>query len=456
MSEKKDYIIILPNIMIHEPITIGSFKLEEYNPTIHTSEVIANIAKGLVNEGITTTRGQFVFYQFHSNEEFNKIVLDVRKCMTLFRYAVFESAAAPSLDDLSYYIFQIQKLTDEIPEMLYFLDGLLNGSHQVPLYAPGVKGDSHSSKCPVIINWPQNHYIIDKFNSGELEEKYIIAIERFIRTLKGDYDPVEDILNIITAFENIIELKEFKGSTKAEKFAKSLLNELNIENSSIAQSFEDWAEDFYEVRNEVFHGNAFNKYSKLKDEYDYWEDCFLWKHSEGKSRFISHTSVAKGLFRLLLERLVVGSRYNNDEIDRIWMEGEVERLITSNEVHLKQLKGLVEQNVPYNNTGHRYFDIISKMTYSRDTTGEKEDIFYLLRFFLKELEEKVPEKKGVCEEVLELICSEADTALIALKVVQISQSFRDHEEFEIFYLAQFFEKVYYCLSRIALSEKAKT
>jgi hypothetical protein len=470
MSEKKDYIIILPNIVIYEPITIGSFKLEEYNPTIHTSEVIANIAKGLVNEGIATNiikddsppRSQFVFCQFHSNEEFNKIVLDVRKCMALFRYAVFEDtkrlASAPSLDDMGYYILHIQniqKFTDKIPEMLYSLNGLKNGNQGVYYYVPGVKRDSYSLKWPISINWAKGHYLVEKFNSGELEEKYIIAIERFNRTFKGDYDPVEDILNIITALENIIELKKFKGSTKAVKFAKSLLNELNIENSSIAQSFEAWAVKFYEVRGEIFHGNAFNRYSKLKDEYDYWEDCFLWKHPKGKNRFISHTSVAKNLFRLLLERLVVGPEVNDDEIDRRCMEEEVERLITLNEVYLKQLRGLVEQDIPYNNNDHRYFDIISKMTGFRDTTGEKEDIFYLLRFFLKELGEKAPEKKGVCEEVLELLWKEADTALIALKIFKISQSLRGNEGFEIFYLAQFFEKAWRCLDRIAWSEKAK-
>jgi hypothetical protein len=468
---ENEYILLIPDVLIHDPIAIGEFTLFQYgdknathpNSKVHDLDLLPNIQKMLINNGFT---GYFAYSYLVSGEKFPKLVLKARKSMAILRYITSERT-------LTYFLLIVKKMSDNLPEeMIYALYGFKNGNTGVHFWTPGFQ--EHSGiKIPENLKFNSEHFLLKKFNQNELSDKFIIAIERFNRTSKADYDSVEDILNLTTAFEHLIPLG--KGDHKNKKFAGFLIKELSLEKSSLALQFRKWAEEFYELRNQISHGNAFGYYSLPRYRFEYWEDCFLWKHPEGKTSFLFHAQIAKNIFELLLERLLTGGKINRseleipneeakkflDEIETKIMENTLAPLIIPNEVRLKKLRGLIEQSVPY---GNEYFDIISNMTSTQDTTGDKNDIFFILKFFINEVERRIPVEKEKCQEILKLFENPEDVNLIGLEAVKLSSSLHreldkkkimDDEHVAVSYLARFLEKAWRCLVQIAWSEKVK-
>jgi hypothetical protein len=472
MNQK--YFLILPNVFIHEPCVIGELILQRFGSendaqTVNeNTELLLNIQQMLFNNGFS---GAFTYSYLTTCDEFENVVLSVRKIMTLCRYIIFEEHNNLSLESLSYYLLRPTKISEEKPKMKYSLEGIQNGNQYAHFWAPGFREITKRVNYPEFLQIPNDHYLIKKFNTGKLEEKYIIAIERFNRTLKENYDPVEDILNLTTAFEHIFELK---GSDKAESLGKNLVHAFKFNGSSLESFFTEWSKEFYKVRGEVSHGNAFKHYAQ-KNGYSYWEECFKWKHPDGTTRYVNHTSIAKKVFTLLIERLLKGTTFVRDEIEDAsgemkkflnqletkLVESQIEPLITPNEIYYNKLKELIDSNLPF---GRPYYDPISKIK-QNDRTGTKPVLLDILKYFLNITKERFRNLKVECDEIENLILEEKPIASIALRTLQLSQKIDeleahkklfDDERIASSYLAKLFEKVHRSLMDIAWFEKAKS
>jgi hypothetical protein len=472
----KEYLLILPNIFIGKPLNIGNITLQRFGSDnemvtdVNSKEVLLNVQQMLINNGFS---GVFTYSYLAANNKFEKIVLNVRKIMALFRYIVFEKHPDLSLERLTYYLLKPVKIGEEIPEMKYSLGGIQNGNRPIPPFAPGFQEVIRRTNYPEILYLDDEHFLIQKFNAGELKDKdkYIIAIERFNRTFKENQDPVEDILNLTTAFEHIFELK---GNHKADLLAKNLIREFGLlDGTSLKENFSKWSKEFYVVRDQVSHGNAFRCYDEKKG-YTYWEEYFNWKHPDGAVRYVSHTFIAKKIFKLVIERLLKGEKINKsvgekssaemkewlEQIEYQLVESEIEPLITPNEIYYRRLKKLVDSDIPF---GLPYYDLISKIKQC-DRTEERSVLFELSMYFLSITENKFPDLKEECDEMKKLIEEETNTALMGVKAINLSQKIDkkkadnkiiDDERVYDFYLSQFFEKVFYSLTHIALFEKIK-
>jgi hypothetical protein len=468
----KEYLLILPNVFIGSPFIIGkitfqNFGSDEESIAEENKDLLLNVQQMMINNGFS---GLFTYSYFASDKKFDKIVLDVRKAMALFRYITFEKHPDLSLESLTYYLLVPMKMELDTPEMKYSFEGTEDGYRYIHFWAPGFREVISETSSPQILHLDNEHFLIQKFNTGELKDKdkYIIAIERFNRTFKYNHDSVEDILNLTTAFEHI-----FEKSDTAILFAKNLIQTFRLENTTLAKFFTNWSKEFYKVRGEISHGNAFNKYSKMEG-YIHWEECFKWKHPDGTIRYISHTSIAKKIFQLVIERLLKGDKIKNNEIADASLEEKeflkqleyklselkIEPLITPNEIHYRQLKELVDSNVPF---GEPYYDLISKLK-GCDGTEDKSVLFELLKYFLNITKDKFPDLEEECNEINALVTKNKNTALVGLKVfnlfkkierIESNRKVFDDEGFYNFHLSQFFKKLYHSLSHIAWSEKIR-
>lgn len=468
----KEYLLILPNIFIEKPFNIGNITLQRFGSENETlidnknKDLLLNVQQMLINNGFS---GAFTYSYLAATDKFEEIVLNIRKIMALFRYIVFEKHPDLSLERLTYYLLKPVKIGEGIPEMKYSLDGIQDGNRHVHFPVPGFQVVIRRTNYPEILYLDDEHFLIQKFNAGELEDKYIIAIERFNRTFKESYDSVEDILNLTTAFEHIFKLKD---GNKADLLANNLIQTFGLKDTSLEKTFKDWSKEFYEVRGEVSHGNAFRRYEKK--DYNYWEECFNWKHPDGSTRYISHISIAKKIFQLLIERFLKGEKIDKRVVEKSsaemkkWLEqleyhlveSQIEPLITPNEVYYDRIKGLVDSNVPF---GQSYYDLISRINRS-DITGNKSVLFDLLKYFWGITENRFPDLKEECDEMKKLIEEETNTALMGVKAINLSQKIDkkkadnkiiDDERVYDFHLSQFFEKVFYSLTHMALFEKIK-
>jgi hypothetical protein len=468
----KEYLLILPNIFIEKPFNIGNTTLQRFGSENEmltdnkNREVLLNVQQMLINNGFS---GAFTYSYLAATDKFEEIVLNIRKIMALFRYIVFEKHPALSLERLTYYLLKPVEIEEEIPQMKYSLDGIQDGNRHIHFGAPGFQEVIKRTNYPEILYLDDEHFLIQKFNVGELEDKYIIAIERFNRAFKENYDSTEDILNLTTAFEHIFKLKD---GNKADLLANNLIQTFGLKGTSLEKTFKDWGKEFYKVRGEVSHGNAFRRYEKRG--YNYWEECFNWKHPDGTTGYISHTSIAKKIFQLLIERLLKGEKIDKsvaekssaemkkwlEELEYRLIESEIEPLITPNEIYYKRLKELVDSNTPF---GLPYYDLMSKIKQC-DGTEEKPVLLKLLMYFLSITESKFPDLKEECAEMEKLIEEGMNIALIGVKAINLSQMihkrdlhnkvFNDEKVYN-FNLTQFLEKVFYSLTHIALVEKIK-
>jgi len=472
----KKYLLILPNVYIGEPFIMGNITLQRFGSENEeltdnkNKDLLVNVQQMLINNGFS---GIFTYCYFASTDSFQKIVLDMRKTMALFKYVVFEKHPELSLESLIYYLLESTKVGEEIPEMRYSLEGLQDGNRHIHFWAPGSREVVKRINYPQILYLDNEHLLIQEFNLGELKDTYIIAIERFNRTFKKNYDPVEDILNLTTAFEHILE-----EADTANLFAKSLIQAFGLElpnlgdrYMNLAKNLEEWGKEFYKVRGQVSHGNAFQHYTE-KRSYEYWEDCFKWKHPNGTSRYINHNSIAKKIFKLIIEKLLKGGKIENGVMEgatpkmKSWMEqveyqiieSDLEPLITPNEIYYRKLKEFVDSKEPF---GILYYEIIWRIK-QYDGTEEKSVLLYLLKHFLTLTESRFPDLKEVCDEIKKLIEGGKDTALMGLKTIKLSQMIdkKDSDkkviDDKIVYnsnLSQFLEKVYYSLTHIAWQEK---
>jgi len=476
---KKEYLLILPSVFIGEPFTIGNITFERFGSednrlTDDKSRELLMIAQQmLMNNGFS---GIFTYYYFTSEDNFQKILLNIRKVITLFRYIAFEKHPDLNLESLIYYLFTPIKMEVNTPEMKYSLEGLRDGSIQIHFWAPGFKEVTRERNYPPILHLDNEHFLIQKFNSNQLEEKYIIAIERFNRTFKETYDAIEDVLNLTTAFEHILEKAD-----SAKLFSRSLVHALgldciNVEPNSknSIDNLRKWGKEFYQVRSEVFHGDAFKHYSDGRG-YEFWEECFKWKHPTGTIRYVNHVFIAKKIFQLLIERLLSSGKIENDVVQktsseakrwleevecRILLEDEIEPLITPNEVYYRKLKELVYSKESF---GLPYYEFLWRIK-RYDGTEEKVVLLYLLKHFSNLTEERFPDLKIECKEMTKLV-EEENITLLSVKAIELSQKIYkkdfdkkefDDEEVYNSNLAGFFEKVFYSLSQIAWLEKLKS
>ncbi len=494
----KEYLLILPSVFIREPFTIGNITFQRFGSEDDrltddkNEELLIDTQQMLINNGFS---GIFTYYCFTSEDNFQKILFNIRKVIALFRYIAFEKHSELSLESLTYYLLVPIKMEVSTPELKYSLDGLQDGSSQAHYWAPGFKEVTRERNYPHILNLDNEHFLIQKFNSGELEDNYIIAIERFNRTFKENYDSVEDILNLTTAFEHILELK---GSDKADIFADKLFKEFRLkdlyledekrdkdrdkeekeeEESSknalkiVASNFFKWCKEFYSVRGQIFHGNAFRRYKK--GHYDYWEECLEWKHPDGKVRYINHTFIAKKVFQQLIEKRLKGKKIKKEiglpekdvgflkQIEYELLRLEIEPLITPNEVYYRKLKELVDKNVSF---GEPYYEFISKI---RQPDGTEDELILLeiLNHLLSSTQTRFPDSEKEFNELKQLVVEKKNTALIALRIFKLSdkiykkesqQKVIGDEGFYNFYLSQLLEKVHYSLNRIAWQERGKS
>ncbi len=405
----------------------------------------------LINNGFS---GLFTYWYFDSVEPFQDVVLDVRKMMTVFRYVVFEKHPEYSLELLTYYLLRPQKFADELREMEYSLEGVQDGNRQVHFWAPGFKEVIRRANYPQIPALDDNHYLIQLYNANDLEDKYLIAMERLERTFKENHDTVEDIQNLITAFEHVFKPEKVN---KADLFAKQIIGAFGLEGTTLAGTVTEWCEEFYRVRGEILHGNAFRHYTSARGFHD-WEQCFKWKHRNGKRRYRPHANIASEIFRLLVERFLGGrERLEIKQLEQMLTESEIEPLITPNEVYYSKLKQLVDKGHPFGN-GH--VDLVSKIKH-RDGTEEKTVLLGLLPYFLTVTGKRHSDLRGECQTIVSSIAT-GDIATIGLRAIKLShkikQSLADHmvgndETVKDFCLVQFLEKVHFALTHIALAEK---
>lgn len=217
---------------------------------------------------------------------------------------------------MTYYLLKPVKIAEKISEMIYSFGGLQGGIRHIHFWAPGFQEVIRRTNYPELLYLDDAHFLIQKFNVGKLEDKYIIAIERFNRTFKENYDSVEDILNLSTAFEHIFELK---GKRKADLLAENLIREFGLLDVLLRENFAKWSKEFYVVRDQISHGNAFRCYREEKG-YTYWEECFKWKHPDGTARYMPHTFIAKKIFKLLIERLLKGEKIDKGIVEKSSIE----------------------------------------------------------------------------------------------------------------------------------------
>jgi hypothetical protein len=191
--------------------------------------------------------------------------------------------------------------------------------------------------------------------------------------------------------------------------------------------------------------------------FDYWEQCFKWKHPNGKMRYVPHAFIASKIFQLLIKRHLGGREILKiEQLEQMLTESEIEPLITPNEVHYKELSDLVNSGIAF---GEPYYNIIQKIKQC-DGTEEKSVLFELLHFFLNVIINRYPELKKECEEIISL-AKRNDTRSISLRVFELSQKTRskvteplviNDVTFMPLCLSRFLEKVYYQLTNIALRE----
>jgi hypothetical protein len=472
---RKVHLLIIPDIYLEKPLTMRDLTLQRFgleNNLIDSKDnaLLLNVQQMLMNQGYTES---FTYTFIFSDEKFEKVILYVRKIMAIFRYVIFGKYPDLNIESLTYYLVEARFTGGEKPEIKYILNGVQDGVHQINLWAPGFREGVRKVIFPNIIDLDCEHFLIQKFNSSELEDKYIIAIERFNRTFKQNYDPVEDILNLTTAFEHIFKLKG-KGD-KCRLFANRLIQEFGLsEDTTLSKFFTSWSEEFYRVRGEISHGNAFQEYSE-KRGHEYWEECFKWKHPDGTVRYINHASIAKRIFQLIMiekvsERSKIGEnaletapqevRNWSKKIEQEIMESYVEPLITPNEIYYRRLKELIDSREPF---GRPYYSIISRIK-QQDGTEEKAVLLCLLKHFSNLTEDRFPDLKQECGEMKKLI-EEENIAPLSLKAIELSQKIYrkdsdkrviDDEKVYNSKLSQLFEKVFYSLSQIAWLEKLKS
>ena len=416
----------------------------------NSEELLKNIQEMLINRGFS---GLFTYSHFNSNEKFEDIVLNVRKAMTVFRYAIFEGHPDFSLELMTYFLVQPHKFADKITEMKYSLEGIQDGNQPVHFFAPGFREVTRRASYPEILALVSAHYLIQKFNDNALDDKYILAIERFNRIFKENHDPIEDIQNLITAFEHLFKPKKVD---KAYLFAKHIIDAFRLNGTSSSGTVKTWSEEFYKVRGEILHGNAFMKYTPTKG-FDYWEQCFKWKHPSGKMRYKHHALIASKIFQLLVNRHI-GNRkiLKVEQLEQMLTESEIEPLVTPNEVYYRRLKELADLDKPFD---HTYFDIIFKIKRC-DGTEEKSVLFELMPFFLNAIIKNSPELKKQCEEIIALT-QRNDTHSMSLKLLELSKKIGNKvaeplvindETFIPLCLSGLFEKVFYQLTNVALRE----
>jgi len=468
----KEYLLILPDVFVATPTIIGEITFQRYGSeddllVDNNMDLLLNVQQMLINNGYS---GIFTYSFFQTNVNFHEIVLKMRKIMTIFRYVAIEKHLGLSLGTLAYYLLEPIEMKLDIPEMKYSLSGIQDGISDVHFWAPGFREVISEISSLQTISLDNEHFLIQKFNAGELEDKYIIAIERFNRTLKNDYDPVEDILNLTTAFEHIIELPRHD---KAKSLANRLISELGLKDTPLEKYFIDWSKQFYQVRNDISHGNVLKRYTE-KAGYNYWEECFKWKHPHGKTRYKYHSSIAKDIFKALIQKRLNRDKTMRDNTEDVsvkdkeflkqleykLLELELGHLITPNEIHYKQIKELADKRTPF---GEPYFELISKIR-RPDGSEEKSILIDLLNYFLSSTKNRFPDLEKEYNELKKLVVEKKDTALIQLKVFKLSQKIHkkdscnkvnDEERFHDFYLSQFFEKVYHSLNRFAWQEHGK-
>ncbi|MCK4224698.1 MAG: hypothetical protein KAX39_05925 [candidate division Zixibacteria bacterium] len=461
-----EYFLILPNVYLHESCSIGEATFHRFGSADgklgndKNEELLKNIQQMLFNNGFS---GLFTYYYFDSNQPFQNIVLDVRKIMTIFRYVVFEEHPDYSLELLTYYLLQAEKLPDEVAEMKYWLEGIQDGNQHIHFEAPGFREVTRRVTYPEVLSLHDGHFLIQRFDANDLEDKYIIAMERFNRTRKENHDHAEDILNLATAFEHIFKLK---GTNKAELLAMNLVQTFELSESPLAGTFAEWSKQFYKTRGELSHGNAFEHYRK-ETGYNFWEDCFKWKHPNGSTGYRPHAYIASKIFQLLIERLLGGQEaIRIKELEQMLteykikplIESKIESLITYNEIQYRKLKELVDSGKPFD---HAYFDLVSKIK-QRDGTEDKSVLLELLPHFLNVTENRFPDLQKECKEIMNLLATE-NMHSIGSKVMKLSQKIKgketdrhvmNDETVKVFCLWQFFEKAYLALTHIAWLERS--
>lgn len=146
------------------------------------------------------------------------------------------------------------------------------------------------------------------------------------------------------------------------------------------------------------------------------------------------------------------------ELEYKLVEAEIEPLITPNEIYYRKLKEFADSKEAF---GLPYYDLISKIK-QYDGTEKKPVLFELLMYFLSITENRFPDLRKECYEIKNLITDKKEIAFIGLKAIELSQRIYkkkvdnkiiDDERVYDFYLSQFFEKVFYSLTHIALFEK---
>lgn len=454
---KSGYFLILPNIYLQKPCSIGKATFRRFGSDQDAPEagkdddVLKSIQQMLFNTGFS---GLFTYWYFESVEPFQDIILDMRKIMTIFRYVVFETHPDYGLESLTYYLLQPRKFADEVAEMEYSLDGVQDGNRMVHFWAPGSKEVTRRANYPQILTLEDGHYLIQLFNASDLEDKYIIAMERFERIFKENHDPVEDIQNLITAFEHVFKPEKVD---RADLFAKQIIEAFGLNGTALAGVVTEWCEEFYRVRGQILHGNAFRHYTSTRG-FDYWEECFKWKHPNGKIRYRPHAHIASKIFQLLVRRLLGGrEKLEIKQLEQMLTESELEPLITPNEVHYRKLKELVDKGEPF---GNDYVDLVSKIRH-RDGTEEKTVLLELLVYFLTVTENRFSDLQGECHAIANSIATE-EIVTIGLRAVKLSQKIKrkvtddlviNDETVKYLCLMEFFEKAHFALTHIALAER---
>jgi hypothetical protein len=470
----EEYLLVLPNVFYRQPLQIGNVHLRAFVSEDETEgddenkDLLSNIQQMLINNGYS---GIFTYSFVVAENQFQNLVLNIRKIMTLLRYITFIKDQRLSLECLTYYILKPHKFSHtEQSEMKYSLEGLQDGNLHIHFWAPGFEEVKKRVTYPEILQIDNENLLIRKFTAGDIEEKYIIAIERFNRTFKDSYDPVEDILNLTTAFEHIFHLK---GQDKAELLSEKLIETFGLKCHPLAKTFKNWCIEFYKIRGQISHGNAFKHYKEERG-YNYWEECFKWKHPDGIIRYINHSTIAKKILNLLIERFVEQDRENGVALEETSQERseflekleqeiivlDIEPLVTPNEIYYRKLKELLDSNTPF---GLSYYDYITRIK-QYDGTEVKSVVMELLKYFIKIIKKRFSDLEKECVEIKNLMLEEGETSLIALKAIKLSQKIRlresttkviSDESLYNFYLAQFLEKAYYTLTQIAWDEKLK-